>query len=114
MAGFSIYVSNTTSKDQGHLCFYDQSSGHPSVNQRIICSIYGRYVIYYNERSRYNNPSYMSMYAFNELCEVEVYGEYVYILAFCVVVCSGNTLCNKTMHLDFFYSKCVKFGFKSD
>lgn len=82
MAGFSIHVSNTTSKDQGHLCFYDQSSGHPSVDQRINCSIYGRYVIYYNERSRYNNPSYMSKYAYNELCEVEVYGEYVYILAF--------------------------------
>nr|XP_034318453.1 receptor-type tyrosine-protein phosphatase T isoform X2 [Crassostrea gigas] len=74
MAGFSLYVSNTTSKKQGHLCYKDQSSGHPSVNQKINCLIYGRYVIYYNERGRNNNPIYMSKRAYNELCEVEVYG----------------------------------------
>lgn len=74
MAGFSIYVSNTTSKDQGHLCYKDQSIGEPSVDQQINCSICGRYVIYYNERSPHNNPSYLSRYAYNELCEVEVYG----------------------------------------
>lgn len=78
MAGFSIYVSNTTSKDQGHLCYKDQSIGVPSVDQKINCSINGHYVVYYNERSPYNNPSYLSRYAYNELCEVEVYGEYVH------------------------------------
>lgn len=81
MAGFSLYVSNTTSKDQGHLCYKDQSGGTPSVNQNISCSIYGRYVIYYNERSRYmyNTSRNMSQYAQNELCEVEVYGEYMHM-----------------------------------
>lgn len=79
MAGFYLYVSNTTSKDQGHLCYKDQSGGSPSVNQNISCFIYGRYVIYYNERSPYNNPSYLSQYAYNELCEVEVYGEYMHM-----------------------------------
>lgn len=79
MAGFSLYVSNTTSKYQGHLCYKDQSGGTPSVNQNISCSIYGRYVIYNNERSRYNTSRYMSQYAQNELCEVEVYGEYMYM-----------------------------------
>lgn len=78
MAGFSLYVSNTTSKKQGHLCYKDQSSGHPSVNQKINCLIYGRYVIYYNERGRNNNPIYMSKRAYNELCEVEVYGKYTH------------------------------------
>lgn len=77
MAAFSLYVSNTTFKEQGYLCYKDQSGGKPSVKQNISCSIYGRYVIYYNERSRDQNSSFLSRYAFNELCEVEVYGEYV-------------------------------------
>lgn len=79
MAGFSLYVSNTTSKHQGYLCYKDQSGGTPSVNINISCSIYGRYVIYFNERSRYINYSYLSQYAHNELCEVEVYGECMHI-----------------------------------
>lgn len=79
MAGFSLYVSNTTSKDQGHFCYKDNSRGKPSVDTRIPCSVYGRYVIYYNERSPYYNPSYMSRYAYNELCELEVYGECIHM-----------------------------------
>lgn len=82
MAGFSLYVSNTTSKEQGHFCYKDQSGGTPAVKQNISCSINGRYVIYYNERSRDHNSSFLSQYAFNELCEVEVYGEYVHKLIF--------------------------------
>lgn len=82
MAEFSLYISNTTSKDQGHCCYKDNSRGNPSVDLRINCSIYGRYVIYYNERSRSNNPSYLSQYAYNELCEVEVYGEYIHMLRY--------------------------------
>lgn len=79
MAGFYLYISNITSKDSGHLCYKDETEGSPSVSQVIHCSIYGRYVIYYNERSP-NNPSYLSQYAYNELCEVEVYGEYIHML----------------------------------
>lgn len=74
MAGFSLYVSNTTSREEGHLCYKD-ISGRPSVDQNIPCSIYGRYVIYYNERNQSVNAFYYSQYAFNELCEVEVYGK---------------------------------------
>lgn len=79
MAGFSLYVSNTTSKGDGLLCFDDiQSSLHPpSEDQNITCSVLGRYVIYYNARS--SNVTYpqsdFSEFAYNELCELEVYGK---------------------------------------
>lgn len=99
MAGFSLYVSNTTFKEQGYLCYKDQSGGTPSVKQNISCSIYGRYVIYYNERSRDQNSSFHSRYAFNELCEVEVYGEYVHKLIFQFFFNSVQTLYNYFDHL---------------
>ncbi|XP_056003628.1 multiple epidermal growth factor-like domains protein 10, partial [Ostrea edulis] len=76
-AGFSLYVSNTTSKDGGHLCFHEIQTvdGTPVENQTISCSVHGRYVIYYNERRPgVNYPSYYSLHAYNELCEVEVEG----------------------------------------
>lgn len=80
MAGFFLYVSNTTFKYQGHLCYNDQTNGTPSIDQTIQCSIYGRYVIYYNTRIPNYYVSYLSEYAYNELCEVEVYGEYIHML----------------------------------
>ncbi|XP_056002216.1 receptor-type tyrosine-protein phosphatase alpha-like [Ostrea edulis] len=76
-AGFYLYVSNTTSKDDGHLCFHEiqNVNGTPVENQTISCSVHGQYVIYYNERKQgVNYPSFYSPNAFNELCELEVYG----------------------------------------
>lgn len=78
MAGFSLYVSNTTSKDDGHLCFHEiqNAVGTPSEDQRIQCPFHARYVIYYNERRpEVVYPSYYSEFAYSELCEVEVYGK---------------------------------------
>ena len=79
MAGFFLYVSNTTSKNNAHLCFHEiqQFNNTPLEDQRINCSVSGRHVIYYNER-RYNvqYPNYYSRYAYTELCELEVYGEF--------------------------------------
>ncbi|XP_052695317.1 low-density lipoprotein receptor-like isoform X1 [Crassostrea angulata] len=75
--GFSVYVSNTTDRSQGTLCFKDNNfttSSLPAVFT-INCSVHGQYVIYYNERlpgTAY--PDDYSMYAFNDVCEVEVYG----------------------------------------
>ena len=80
MAGFFLYVSNTTSKEDGYLCFHEIQTvtGTPLEDQRIHCSVYGRYVFYYNERrSDVTYPSYYSKYAYYELCELEVYGKHV-------------------------------------
>nr|XP_022311806.1 receptor-type tyrosine-protein phosphatase epsilon-like isoform X2 [Crassostrea virginica] len=77
MAGFFLYVSNTTSKEDGHLCFHEiqKVNSTPSEDQRISCSVHGRYVFYYNERlPNVTYPSYYSPTAFYELCELEVYG----------------------------------------
>lgn len=78
MAGFYLYVSKTTSKEDGHLCFHDNNTIYDmlSEDQRINCSVYGRYVFYYNERRPgVGYPRFYSLFAYNELCEVEVYGE---------------------------------------
>lgn len=76
MAGFFLYVSNTASKEGAHLCFHDSGKTFLSDEQRIVCSVLGRYVIYYNERlSNKTYPDYYSKFAYYELCELEVYGE---------------------------------------
>lgn len=78
MAGFYLYVSNSTSKEDGHLCFHEIQTlnGTPSEVQRINCSVHGQYVIYFNERRQdVKYPNFYSKYAYIELCEVEVYGK---------------------------------------
>ncbi|XP_078330543.1 uncharacterized protein LOC111113024 [Crassostrea virginica] len=75
--GFSVYVSNTTNKSEGSLCFKDRNytvnTIPPVIN--ITCPMHGQYVIYYNERlswTSFHSDEYR--YAYNELCEFEVYG----------------------------------------
>ncbi|XP_078327527.1 receptor-type tyrosine-protein phosphatase epsilon-like [Crassostrea virginica] len=77
MAGFFLYVSNTTSREDAHLCFHEIQTvnGTPLEDQSINCSVLGRYVIYFNERkSGMTYPTYYSENAYYELCELEVYG----------------------------------------
>ncbi|XP_062585016.1 multiple epidermal growth factor-like domains protein 10 [Saccostrea cucullata] len=75
--GFYVYVSKTTNKRDGHLCFHDTNYNISTIPAVVIisCPVHGQFVIYYDERpqdSKY--ASQFSQYASNELCEVEIFG----------------------------------------
>ncbi|XP_062605899.1 uncharacterized protein LOC134267698 [Saccostrea cucullata] len=75
--GMSVYVSNTTEKNEGVLCFKDSKYTRTTIPNTITieCIKHGRYVIYYNERLPWvTYPAGYSQYAFNELCELEIFG----------------------------------------
>ena len=74
--GFSVYISNTTNKEDGVLCFRDTKySGVTIPNPvNITCPHHGRYVIYYNNRTHTPYPDGYSAFVWTALCEVEVYG----------------------------------------
>nr|XP_022305246.1 receptor-type tyrosine-protein phosphatase epsilon-like isoform X2 [Crassostrea virginica] len=76
--GFSVYVSNTTDKAEGVLCFKDNNFTLDTIPPvfKTTCFVHGQYVIYFNEYKkgdRFVNFQ-KDRYAFNELCELEVYG----------------------------------------
>ncbi|XP_065937858.1 multiple epidermal growth factor-like domains protein 10 [Magallana gigas] len=80
LAGFSLYVSNidvssTVDIKSSSLCYKDGSQ-LPPLNFTSTCIMFGRYVIYYNERRR--EVTYPEKYeldnVFTELCEVIVNG----------------------------------------
>nr|XP_034318891.1 multiple epidermal growth factor-like domains protein 10 isoform X1 [Crassostrea gigas] len=75
--GFSVYVSNTTDRLQGTLCYKDDNFTRGTIPTvfTTTCPVHGQYVIYYNERlPGVTYPYDYSKYVFTGLCEVEVYG----------------------------------------
>lgn len=77
--GFSVYVSNSTERLQGTQCFKDVNFTLDTIPAvvTIVCPVHGQYVIYYNERLREKiYPDNYNPTAENNLCEIEVYGEY--------------------------------------
>lgn len=76
--GFSVYISNTSSRFEGLLCFKDTNFTKDTIPAvfTTICPVHGQYVIYYNERlPEVTYPKEYSIYAEINLCEVEVYGK---------------------------------------
>ncbi|XP_052691470.1 uncharacterized protein LOC128169353 [Crassostrea angulata] len=73
--GFSVYVSNTTNKDDGQLCYHESNQTNIFEIMKLTCEVQGRYVIYYNTRrgNEHKKPGFSSM-AYVELCEVQVIG----------------------------------------
>ncbi|XP_052682127.1 multiple epidermal growth factor-like domains protein 6 [Crassostrea angulata] len=77
--GFLVYVSNTTDRLQGTLCYKDDNFTRDTIPAvfTTTCPVHGQYVIYYNERlPGATYPDEYSDYIFSDLCEVEVYGCY--------------------------------------
>lgn len=72
-----MYVSNTTDKLNGSLCFKGDNFTLDTIPAVIktICPVFGQYVIYYNERIFGVTYPGNSEYAENNVCEVEVYGK---------------------------------------
>lgn len=75
--GFSVYVSNTTNRLNGTLCFKDNNFTRDTIPSvvTVVCPVHGQYIVYYNERLTGNiYPDDYHPTAENNICEIEVYG----------------------------------------
>ncbi|XP_033729653.1 multiple epidermal growth factor-like domains protein 10 [Pecten maximus] len=117
LAGYQLYVSNTTNtlKD-GDLCYEDTSSTRDAVQLVVThqCPYVGRYVTVYNYRNNQKRYSWYSDDAILMLCEVQVFGCQVgrYGDGHCNNQCPGACYggnCNTTTG-DCFYCVAGKYG----
>ncbi|XP_033729633.1 platelet endothelial aggregation receptor 1-like [Pecten maximus] len=95
LAGYQLYVSNTTTSPRdGVLCYEDTSSIRSAVKLVAThqCPYIGQYVTMYNYRNNTPRYSWYSDEAFLELCEVQVFGCQVgrYGEGNCNDQCPGN------------------------
>ena len=108
--GYSVYISNTTKKEDGVLCFRDTIYTRATIPNptNITCQHHGRYVIYHNDRT---NPPYPEGYhtnAFTELCELEVHGKKMTLLGISVKQKKSKAIikqihyfiCNEQIHFE--------------
>lgn len=74
-AGFFLYVSNTTDRHSGYLCYKDGPE-LPPLDFNTNCITHGRYIFFYNERipGTIYPLGYETSTVFTELCEVRVTG----------------------------------------
>ncbi|XP_021364981.1 uncharacterized protein LOC110457862, partial [Mizuhopecten yessoensis] len=89
LAGYQLYLSNTTeSPTQGVLCYEDKSSEKDQVQLLVThqCPYVARYVTVYNYRNNPKRYNWYEDFAILELCEVQVFG--------CQVGRYGNGDCN--------------------
>lgn len=111
--GFSLYVSITPDIKQATLCFKDINFTTNTIPPvfNITCPVHGQYVIYRNERREYvSYPSDYSSYASNNLCEVEVYGEFNLNNYNCFRIVKKNMFCKYVLWL--FSRNFILLGFK--
>lgn len=95
-AGFSLYVSDTgVSSDadiKGSTLCYKDGPQLPTLNFTTMCTKFGRYVIFYNERLK--GVQYPDVYQLTnvvtELCEVTVQG--TCIMKLFLILISTKTL----------------------
>ncbi|XP_062593163.1 receptor-type tyrosine-protein phosphatase alpha-like [Saccostrea cucullata] len=81
MYGYQLYASNTTdlrNLDMMHHCYNHSGPALPDLTSNHVCTTFGRYVIFYNERipgvTYPNSNGGNQHFTYVQLCEIIVYG----------------------------------------
>lgn len=75
---FSLYLSNTTIREDGLMCFHENGEvNNSNLTLTVGCEGTGQFVIFYNSRESKSPGDGFSEEAYIELCEVQVIGNYL-------------------------------------